>query len=258
MNSMLKLKPLIMESLLERMSYKELMDMSTPERKDRASRIPARSLAVRSVNDREAWKFSYKTPKTENTTGLRHQGFIYFYKESIRPGENAMTIDCSTDCSCPDYRYRFSYANKQQDAGENGFTSLNKGYNYPSSINRGPGLCKHLLSLKEFLKTNIEAEPTQPERPVKPVPKTPPPEKTPPEEPEEIPIDKTQTPDTEEPVKPEEEEPVEDPTQTPEGPDKEEGEEEENPEELKESGFDRNKISMALDEFCRTHPLFIV
>lgn len=266
---MLKLKPLICELLSERMSYEELMNSSTPERKDRATRIPAKSLAVRSTNDREAWKFSYKTPKNESTTGVRHQGFIYFYKENIQSGDNVMKIDCSTDCSCPDYKYRFSYANKQQNAGENGPNSLNRGLNYPSVINRGPGLCKHLLCLKEYLRTNIESEPVQPTEPIKPVPASPSKDKKPPEEPEEVPIDRTETPDIEEPKSPEIEEPKEDPTQTPEGPDQTEepspeGEEdkpnEDKPEEepLKENRFDGNKIAKALDEFCRKYPLFII
>jgi hypothetical protein len=176
---MLKLRDLICEIIAERMSYEDLMANSDTERKDRASRIPARSLVVRSVNDREAWKFSYKTPKSEITTskqfpnGQRHQGFIYFYKDDIKVGENAMKIDCSVDCSCKDYRYRMSYANKSQEAGENGPSSLNKGFNYPSSINRGPGLCKHLISLKEYLKTEVEttAAPVTPP-PVKPTAKT--------------------------------------------------------------------------------------
>lgn len=271
---MIKLKNLILEIIAERMSYQQLMSSSDSARKDRASRIPSKSLAVKSVNDREAWKFSYKTPKDENTTGLRHQGFIYFFKEDIQPGDNAQKIDCSVDCSCPDYRYRFSYANKAAGAGENGSNSLNKGLNYPSSINEGPGLCKHLISLKEYLKTEIEGEPTEPEEPVqgvKPiaVPKSPPPEKMPPEEPEEpeVPKDPTQTPkepEQEEPVEPKE--PIAKTDQTPQGPEEVPQEEEpKQPADEKEPEQKKLKetkkqmtIQQVLDNICNKHPLFVL
>lgn len=263
---MIKLRSLISEMLVEKMSYEDLMRVSDPARKDRASRIPAKSLVAKSVSDREAWKFSYKTPRDENTTGLRHQGFIYFYKEEMTPGDNAMKIPCSVDCSCPDYRFRFSYANKQQDAGENGPNSLNRGLNYPSSINRGPGLCKHLIALKEFLRTNIEGEPVPSSDPTEPpkqspiaVPKTPPKDKMPPEEPEvkpEEPIDPTQTPDPEEEPTTDTK-PVSDPTQTPQGPEKEEPNDEEEPSPIKEWA-DKTKLFKALDEFCKKNPIFII
>jgi hypothetical protein len=263
---MIKLRSLIAEMIVEKMSYEDLMRVSDPNRKNRASRIPAKSLVAKSVNDREAWKFSYKTPRDENTTGLRHQGFIYFYKSEMNPGDNAMKIPCSVDCSCPDYRFRFSYANKSQDAGENGPNSLNRGLNYPSSINRGPGLCKHLISLKEYLRTTIEGEPVPSPEPNEPpkhapiaIPKIPPKEKLPPEEPEpelEKPIDPTQTP------KPEEEptvatKPVEDPTQTPQEPEKEEEPTDEEPEPIKE-WIDKIELFKALDEFCKKNPIFII
>lgn len=272
---MIKLRNLILEIIAERMSYDDLMRSSTPKRKDRGSRIPAKSLAVRSINDREAWKFSYKTPKDEITkdrefpNGTRHQGFIYFFKEGLTPGDNAMKIDCSVDCTCKDYRYRLSYANKQAGAGENGPNSLNKGMNYPSSINIGPGLCKHLIALKEYLRTKIEGEPTPEEEPVKgiepkAIPQSPPPETTPPEEPEEkpeepeVPTDPTQAPDIEKEPEVEPEEPKT--SETPEGPEEEEPVPEEEPEKkkVKESQVAGMRLSRILDDICRNNRIFIV
>jgi len=278
---MIKLRQLICEIIAEKMSYQQLMSVSDPARKDRASRIPSKSLAVKSINDKEAWKFSYKTPKDENTTGLRHQGFIYFFKEDIQPGDDARKIDCSVDCSCPDYKFRFSYANKAAGAGENGPNSLNKGFNYPSSINAGPGLCKHLISLKEYLRTEIEGEPTPPEEPVpgvKPVavPKSPPPGTIPPEEPEpeqpEVPQQPTdQTPEEpeqgeEEPVQPEK--PISKTNQTPQGPEEpqepdvpeepsEEEPEDPNQQKLKETQL-KMPIQQVLDNICKKRPIFIL
>lgn len=278
---MIKLRNLITEIIAEKMSYVDLMRNSDPARANRASRIPARSLVVKSLNDREAWKFSYKTPSSEITkspekpNGERHQGFIYFFKEWMDSGDDASKIPCSVDCDCKDYRYRLGYANKANDAGENGPNSLNKGLNYPSSINIGPGLCKHLISLKEYLKTQIETEPevpTQPDQPAeKPVvvPKSPPPEKTPPEEPEvepEQPLDPTQTPEPVEPNQTPTPE-VPDPSQAPQKPEEVplDADQERPPVEepvgdktkLKET-FNKAKISKALDEFCKNHRIFII
>lgn len=279
---MIKLKSLISHLLLERLTYGQLLKMSDPERKDRASRIPSKSLVVKSVNDREAWKFSYKTPNDEITkspefpNGQRHQGFIYFYKDSLQPGENAMNIECSVDCSCRDYRYRFSNANKAEDAGENGPNSLNKGLNYPSSINRGPGLCKHLIALENFLRTTVETpeEPgTVPVGQPVVVPNTPGPGEEPPEEPEETPEDPTKAPE-----EPEDESPLEpsiqsvgdkteapqEPEDVPEDPNVQEPdsitpEDEVEPnKKLKEMKLTESNFVNKLNKFCETHRIFVV
>ena len=193
----------------------------------------------------------------------------------MAPGDDAMKLDCSVDCGCPDYRYRFSYANKQQDAGENGPNSLNKGFNYPSSINAGPGLCKHLLALKEYLHTKIEGEPV--DEPVnkptsqKPValPAEPTPDKTPPEEPEEPeqPIDPTQTPDPdkEKELQAEPDQPNDDPTQTPQEPDQQEEPPVEEPnvndknkKKIRETALNKSEIGKILDHICKTKPVFVI
>lgn len=286
---MIKLRNLICEIIAERMSYADLMKSSDKARYDRSKRIPVKPLVVKSINDREAWKFSYKTPSDENTTGLRHQGFIYFFKDDINTGEeNVMKLDCSVDCSCPDYKYRWAYNNKKADAGELGGNSLNKNNGAsPQPYNDfGPGLCKHLLALKEYLKTEVNFEPTQPSqtsqpqgpRPVKPVvvPASPPPDKAPPEEPEEIPVEKEPTDPTQSPEPTDGEElPIEPETQpevptlnAPEEPDEvpiqgevpEEPPAEENPDKkkIKEMVSNVNELSKSLDDICRNQPIFIV
>jgi hypothetical protein len=269
---MIKLRPLICEIIAEKMSYQDLMNSSDPARIDRGSRIPSTSLAVKSINDKEAWKFSYKTPRDENTTGRRHQGFIYFFKDNMNIGDNAMKIPCSVDCSCPDYKFRFSYANKQQDAGENGPNSLNKGLNYPSSINKGPGLCKHLISLKEYLRTHIEPQPdsSNQHQTIQPpkgtpvvIPKT---TKQGEEDPTKVTVDPTQTPKPEKDL-PDTSKQVDDPTQTPQEPDNDQKDElptDQEPvvdpnkkEKLKE--FNNNfNLAKSLDEFCKKFPIFII
>jgi hypothetical protein len=282
-----------MEVLAERMSYSDLMRASDPKRIERSARIPAKSMLVRSVNDRESWKFSYKTPFGESETGLRHTGFIYFFKDGLQPGDNAMSIDCSVDCSCPDYKYRWAYNNAADQAGELGATSLNKNNGSPPKVNLGNGLCKHLLSLKEYLNTRIESDKTVPDTATDPatspkstgkpvvVPKSPD-NTTTPQDSEEPPpqdgsdnIDKTQSPDPENPASDDQGTvPVEPTSDTPQEPepssddvDAVDAEKDNNVDKntkkklnkdaLTESDSAKN-IARRLDVICNTHRLFIL
>ncbi len=279
---MIRLRDFICEIIAEKMSYLDLMKASDPTRMDKSKRIPAKSLVVKSINDKEAWKFSFKSPRDENYTNQRHQGFIYFSKEGITPNDDVMNIDCSVDCSCPDYKYRWAYNNARADAGEIGGNSLNKNNGAAPQINLGVGLCKHLLSLKEYLRTKIgrETEPTSepsvdPNKIEKPVivPTSPDPNKIPPEEPEidqpeQEPnvTDPTQTPDpdndkklTSNPVPNQV-----DPTQTPQNPEENPNEPEidvtddENPDKNKLKESNTNFIYKALDNICINNRIFII
>lgn len=154
---MIKLKSL----LLERMSFRDLYNNSDAARISRADDVRSKSLRVFSKDDgNEAWSFSYKS--NPSTTKQRHRGEIRFFKDNISEGSNFLELDCQVDCSCPDYRYRWAFNNNKQDAAPIGNNSLNKNNgNVPIPANNlGPGLCKHLAALSEYLKTNIE--PTAP------------------------------------------------------------------------------------------------
>jgi hypothetical protein len=264
---MIKLRNLICEVIAERMTYDQLMSVSDPKRVERSDSVSVKPLIVRSINDREAWKFSYKTAAKENTTGLRHQGLIYFFKDDIRNGENALQLECSVDCSCPDFKFRFAYNNHQQDAGEIGSNSLNKAINRAPQVSLGPGLCKHIISLKSYLQTEVEAPvptPTEPTAEPTIVPKSLSPKiVAPEEEPEEEPeVDPTIAPDPDKDNEPNEEPEIEpgiDKTQAPQEPTEEEPEDnpndpEEEPDkkqkELKESGFNKEKIINTLNRLC--------
>lgn len=165
---MIKLIRLIKEQINERMSFSDFMNTpaSKDGRIDRSKDVSVKPLIVTTKNDKEAWKFSYKTGGGESTTGRRHQGFIYFLKGSVDPNDDALKLDCSVDCSCPDYKYRLSYNNNRMGSGEIGPNSLNKNNGMKPLINIGPGLCKHLIKLKEYLNTKIENKPK--EEPVEP------------------------------------------------------------------------------------------
>lgn len=149
--------------LNEILSFSELMNFSEPKRKKRALKMRTQSLPMRADSTNEYWNFSYKsdpshiTPRPENPNGIGHKGKITFKKENN--GANAFDIPCQVDCTCEDYRYKYAYANNDKEAGTMGADSLNKcNGNFPKQTNPylRPGLCKHLLSLREYLRTKLQ------------------------------------------------------------------------------------------------------
>jgi hypothetical protein len=149
--------------LNEILSFSELMKFSEPKRKKRALKMRTQSLPMRADATNEYWNFSYKsdsshiTPRLENPNGINHKGRITFKKENINT--SAIDIPCKVDCTCEDYRYKYAYANNDKDAGPMGTSSLNQcNGNFPKITNPylRPGLCKHLLSLRDYLRTKLE------------------------------------------------------------------------------------------------------
>jgi len=156
--------------LSERMSFNQLLQASSNKpdnsRMNRAGHVSSKSLRIKSLDEGEAWTFSYKSQGNHSTTGHRHRGHIKFFKEDVSGKENAGDLECMVDCSCPDYKYRWAYNNAKADAGEVGSRSLNGNNGQPPRPrdaippgvgNLGEGLCKHLIALAEYLQTNVNA-----------------------------------------------------------------------------------------------------
>lgn len=143
----------------ENMTYKELLDLTTPERKERSSNVRVRSIPVNVENGQQQWRFRYKSSPTTTVTNKPFEGNITFFKEDIKSNEDAMNLDCKVDCGCPDYMYKFAYNNMKQDAGDIGNDSLNKCVNRSPqpAYDIGEGLCKHLAALRGYLQTKITA-----------------------------------------------------------------------------------------------------
>lgn len=160
---MISLSNIANRVLNEILSYKELMNFSEPRRKKRALKMRTTSLPMRADATNEYWNFSYKSDVShitkrppQNPNGIRHKGRITFSKNT---NENAEDIPCKVDCTCEDYKYKYAYANHDKDAGTMGGNSLNKcNGKYPNVTNPylRPGLCKHLLSLRNYLKTKLQ------------------------------------------------------------------------------------------------------
>ena len=175
---MISFAEMMRKVLTETMSFMDLWRRTDTGRKTRAFHVKPKSLGVTTMDGHEAWTFSYKSEKPWNTTGLRHQGYVRFLKENVEQVDSAKDLQCMVDCSCPDYRYRFAYRNAEAGAGTTGANSLNQNNGQPpktKNTDLGTGMCKHLTSLGEYLRTKWEPmapEPpgTVPSQPVGPKP----------------------------------------------------------------------------------------
>lgn len=152
----------LMELLLEKMSFRQLLSKTDGGRRDRGKRMRVRSLAGSASEDAEMWNFGYKSDRDHITTMGPHNGRISFEKDAYIRYKNKRSMDdvmCKVDCSCPDYRYRWAYANAAQGAGDMGYGSLNQCNGAPpNKMNPGrkPSLCKHLVALKDYLRTKLQ------------------------------------------------------------------------------------------------------
>jgi hypothetical protein len=156
---MISFVKILRQLISEALSFKQLLSTSDPKRMDRATHVNPRSLRVAAKDGNESWSFSYKSQREWSTTKMRHRGEIRFLKENVELIDNAEDLECIVDCSCPDYKYRWAYHNAAQGSGVVGSNSLSKNNGQPpktADTDLGPGLCKHLISLGEYLKTNID------------------------------------------------------------------------------------------------------
>ena len=158
---MLSLTNIARTILLEKMTYDQLFRISTPSRKERMGDVRVNKLPVLASRDGSYWNFGYKSGNS--TTGKSWKGRISFNR--VSENVTADKLPCFVDCGCPDYKYRWAYANNSKEAGPLGWNSLNKSNGSPAvamNPKNQPGLCKHLLALKAELhkKINQSQKPT--------------------------------------------------------------------------------------------------
>lgn len=112
--------------------------------------------------------FNFKSKPDRSTTGMRQKGYVKFVPPSFlkkklqkaeiikRKPANNWSSDVSVKCSCPDFKYRYSYLLAQAGAsptptGQNGDAT-----NSPPVKTNPRGLlslCKHLAALAGYLAT---------------------------------------------------------------------------------------------------------
>lgn len=128
---MISFADIMRKVLTETMSFRDLLRRSDSARKDRARHIRTKSLGVTTMDGNEAWRFSYKSDPGWSTTGQRWRGHIIFFKEDVSNKESAMDLQCMSDCSCPDFRYRWAYRNAEAGVAPIGSNSLNQNNGRP-------------------------------------------------------------------------------------------------------------------------------
>lgn len=154
---MISLSKILYNLLTEKLTFNQLIKYSDPKRKEKSKRMRTRSLPMKSSATDEFWNFTYKSDPSHITTGKGYQGRITFGKNLA--DKSAIDLPCSVDCGCPDYKFKWAYANNDKDSSPMGSNSLNKcNGSTPNMTNPylTPGLCKHLLSLQTYLKTKLE------------------------------------------------------------------------------------------------------
>ena len=171
--------------LTEAMSFRDLWRSSDPARKQRSLHVKPKQMFSRSVEAPDSFIFSYKSDSGWSTTGKRWHGYVKLLKEGMvnNRAVEIQDVDCQVDCDCPDFRFRWAYNNAKQGAtvlppdpdawnDNNGQPPQPKGPPHFGVGDMGPGLCKHLMSLVEFLGTKVEPvapEPDDTYKPKKPV-----------------------------------------------------------------------------------------
>ncbi len=149
-NSLKEHSPRLGKCLCEALSFSQLFNLSEPKRVVRSKTVKGPPLDIRAFDDAQYHIFNFKS--NPSTTGLRHHGYIKLNRP--KKSEPLTEIPCLVDCTCQDYRYRWAWTNKQRGAGKVGPGSINQALNKAPRItnptNR-PGLCKHILALKDYL-----------------------------------------------------------------------------------------------------------
>lgn len=136
--------------LHETLSFSRLFNLSEPKRIVRSNTVKGPPLDIRAFDDAQYHIFDFKS--NPSTTGLRHHGYIKFDKP--KRNQPLSEIPCHVDCTCQDYRYRYAWTNKQRGSGKVGPHSLNQAHNRSPRITNPtnkPGLCKHILALKNYI-----------------------------------------------------------------------------------------------------------
>lgn len=180
---MISLAKIVRQILSEAMSFRDLWDSTNRvdqgARQTRSHHVRVKDMAGRATADGSGWTFSYgedrntvtvggdtavvkkfKSEPSWNTTGKSWAGHVKLLKDQKAYSPENIEIqdlNCEVDCTCPDYKYRWAYNNAQMGAGSVGAGSWNKNSGEsPKRYTQGPGMCKHLMALVEYLGTNIK------------------------------------------------------------------------------------------------------
>jgi len=146
--------------LSERLTFDQLFRASEPKRIKRSSTVRGPPLQITAYSDQVWHSFNFKAHPS--TTGLRHHGYIRFYRPRQGQSMPLQHVPCMVDCTCPDFRYRWAWVLKQRKSSMVGTTSMNQALNLPpdkTNPRRRIGLCKHILAARDYIYGMLSAFP---------------------------------------------------------------------------------------------------
>ena len=147
------------QMVCERLTFNQMSGLSEKGRKERSRGVTGPSVDVEAYDGVLYYTFNFKS--LENTTGMRHKGYIKFFKPK-NPNLELGKVECMLDCTCPDFKYTYAWAVKQRGSTTVGSNSLNGCINRAPKIKNpraNPGLCKHLLALSKFIAHTVSSFP---------------------------------------------------------------------------------------------------
>lgn len=134
------------------LTYDQLFKRSDPKRIFRSGQVRGPPLEIDGYKDALYHTFNFKS--YPSTTGNRHRGYIKFESPTHGRPMPAEKLPVMVDCDCPDFRYRWAWANKQRGASKVGSQSMNQALNRAPRITNPQnkvGLCKHLLAARGYI-----------------------------------------------------------------------------------------------------------
>lgn len=85
-------------SLCERLTFDKLFRMSEPKRVQRSLTVKGPPLEIDSYQDVVYYCFNFKA--NPSTTGLRHRGYVKFFKPANPRAKALQHLECLVDCTC--------------------------------------------------------------------------------------------------------------------------------------------------------------
>lgn len=140
--------------LAERLTFDQLFRLSEPKRVRRSDTVRGPPLQINAHTDSIYHTFNFKS--FPSTTGLRHHGYIRFFKPSGKSGNQTplQHLPCEVDCTCPDFRYRWAWVLKQKGSSRVGSRSMNQAWNkapWKTNPQQRVSLCKHILAARDYI-----------------------------------------------------------------------------------------------------------
>ncbi len=136
----------------EIMTFDKLVSVSSDKRKERANNVRYKTPPNLQTEETDT-EYTFKTKSHPSESGKTYESAVLFYKPK-NPNLPLGKCKVKVDCSCPDYRYTWAYANKKKGSSDTGLGTLNKSTNSPPVVNnprQRTGMCKHLVALNDYV-----------------------------------------------------------------------------------------------------------